>query len=70
MIKFVPVTSDKLSDGFASDSSLLGYIGYDLSADGRKCGECVFRLNGYTMDILSVEAGTMMKRRRDLSAAR
>ena len=56
MIKFVPVTSDKLSDGFASDSCLLGYIGYDLSADGRKCGECVFRLNGYTMEILSVEA--------------
>lgn len=56
MIKFVPVTSDKLSDGFASDDSLFGYIGYDLSADGRKCGECVFRLNGYTMEILSVEA--------------
>ena len=56
MIKFVPVTSDKLSDAFASDDSLIGYIGYDLSADGRKCGKCVFRLNGYTMEILSVEA--------------
>ena len=56
MIKFVPVSSDKLGEPFSSDGTLCGYIGYDLSADGKECGKCVFRLNGYTMDVCFVEA--------------
>ena len=56
MIKFVPVTSDKLGEPFSSDSTLCGYIGYDYDADGAQCGKCVFRLNGYTMDVCFVEA--------------
>lgn len=56
MIKFVPVTSDKLGEPFSSDSTLCGYIGYDYDADGAECGKCVFRLNGYTMDVCFVEA--------------
>ena len=56
MIKFVPVSSDKLGEPFSSDSTLCGYIGYDYDADGAQCGKCVFRLNGYTMDVCFVEA--------------
>lgn len=56
MIRFVPVTSDKLGEPFSSEKNLCGYIGYDLSADGAECGKCVFRLNGYTMDVCFVEA--------------
>lgn len=55
MIRFVPVESGKLVEPFSSDSSVFGYIGYDLSSDGRECGKCAFRLNSYTMDIISVE---------------
>lgn len=56
MIRFVPVSSDKLGEPFSSDSTLCGYIGYDYDADGAQCGKCVFRLNGYTMDVCFVEA--------------
>ena len=55
MIKFVPVQSDKSGDASCPDSSVFGYVGYDLSNEGRECGKCSFRLNGYTMDIISVE---------------
>lgn len=56
MIKFVPVTAEKLGSDFSDDLSLCGYIGFDLSAGGSECGKCVFKLNGYTMDLIYVEA--------------
>lgn len=56
MIRFVPFTSDKLGEKFSSDSTLCGYIGYDLSAGGVECGKCVFRLNGYDMEVCYAEA--------------
>lgn len=56
MIKFVPVSSDKLGEPYSADTELHGYIGYDLSQNGIECGKCVFRLNGYTMDVCFVEA--------------
>ncbi|MDD6276694.1 MAG: hypothetical protein PUB20_07725 [Clostridia bacterium] len=51
MIKFVPCAPDELPDNFKTDSSAAGYIGYDLSDGGKKCGECFFHLNGYSMNI-------------------
>ena len=55
MLKFVPVDNERLTKPYSADCSVCGYIGYDLS-DNSKCGECAFRLNGYSMDILYVEA--------------
>lgn len=55
MLKFVPVDCKKLDAPFCEDESLCGYIGYDLSDNGKECGKCVFRLNGYSMEIVSVE---------------
>lgn len=54
MIKFSPVTSDKLPEPFCGDKSLNGYLGVDMSDGGAECGFSVFRLNGYTMEILDV----------------
>lgn len=51
MIRFVPCSAKELSCEFSSDGNAFGYIGYDLAKNGEKCGECAFRLNGYTMDI-------------------
>ena len=56
MIKFIPCASEKLSCELSADTSAFGYIGYDLSDGGKKCGECAFHLNGYSMDIDFVEA--------------
>lgn len=56
MLKFVPVDFNELGEPYNSDVSLNGYIGYDLSDNNKKCGKAVFRLNGYSMDILFVEA--------------
>ena len=56
MLKFVPVDFNELGEPYNSDASLNGYIGYDLSDNNKKCGKAVFRLNGYSMDILFVEA--------------
>lgn len=56
MIKFVPVSSDKLGEPFSSDSSVFGYLGYDLDKNGENCGRCAFKLNGYKMDVIFVEA--------------
>ncbi len=54
MIKFSPVTSDKLPEPFCGDKNLNGYLGFDMSDGGAECGFSVFRLNGYTMEILDV----------------
>lgn len=56
MIRFIPVTSDKLSEPYSSEENCYGYIGYDMDAGDSVCGKCVFRLNGYTMDVCYVEA--------------
>lgn len=56
MLKFVPVDYKDLELPFCNDSSLNGYIGYDLSDNSKLCGRCVFRLNGYSMEIIFVEA--------------
>lgn len=55
MIKFVPVSCEKLEEKYSSDSSYCGYVGYDLSADGGECGLCVFRPDGYTVDVLDLK---------------
>lgn len=54
MIKFLPVTNDKLPEPFCHDSTLSGYIGYDMNSNSAECGFSVFRLNGYTMEIVGV----------------
>ena len=56
MIRFVPVTSDKLPEPYSAEENCFGYIGYDMDAGDSVCGKCVFRLNGYTMDVCFVEA--------------
>lgn len=56
MLKFVPVDYKELVEPYCTDSSVNGYIGYDLSDNNKKCGEAVFRLNGYSMEILFVNA--------------
>ena len=54
MIKFSPVANDKLPEPFCNDNSLNGYLGFDMSSGGAECGVSVFRLNGYTMEIIDV----------------
>ena len=54
MIKFSPVANDKLPEPFCNDNSLNGYLGFDMSSGGAECGFSVFRLNGYTMEIIDV----------------
>lgn len=56
MLKFVPFNYDELGLPFSEDNTLVGYIGYDLSDNSRECGKCVFRLNGYSMEILYVDS--------------
>lgn len=56
MLKFVPVKYNELGEVFSEDPSLGGYVGYDLSDNNRECGKCVFRLNGYSMEILYVDS--------------
>lgn len=56
MIRFVPVLTDKLSEPYSLDENCFGYVGYDMAAGDSECGKCVFRLNGYTMDVCYVEA--------------
>lgn len=56
MLKFVPVEYKDLDLPFCQDNTLNGYIGYDLSDNSKQCGKCVFRLKGYIMEILFVEA--------------
>ena len=56
MLKFVPLNNNELGVPFSEDNTLAGYIGYDLSDDNRECGKCVFRLNGYSMEILYVDS--------------
>lgn len=56
MIKFVPVDYTALGKPFDADDTLDGYIGYDLSDNSKYCGKCVFRLNGYSMEIVYIEA--------------
>lgn len=55
MLKFVPVDYKKLDHPFCEDESLYGYIGYDLSANGKECGKCAFKLKGYSMEIVWVD---------------
>ena len=55
MLKFVPVNSNELNNPFSNDETVCGYVGFDLN-DNSKCGECAFRINGYSMEILYVEA--------------
>lgn len=54
MIKFSPVASDKLPEPFCKDKTVNGYLGFDMANGGAECGFSVFRLNGYTMEILDV----------------
>ena len=54
MIKFSPVASDKLPEPFCNDKTLNGYWGFDIANGGAECGFSVFRLNGYTMEIIDV----------------
>lgn len=54
MIKFSPVASDKLPEPFCNDKELNGYLGFDMSNGGSECGFSVFRLNGYTMEIIDI----------------
>lgn len=54
MIKFSPVPSDKLPEPYCTDNTLNGYIGFDMSNSGAECGYSVFRLGGYTMEILDI----------------
>lgn len=58
MIKYIPVKYTELKEPYSSDSSLSGYFGYDLSDEDRECGKCIFRINGYSMEILSVESNS------------
>ncbi len=55
MLKFVPVDYKELGFRFCDDATLIGYIGYDLSDNNKECGKCAFRLNGYSMEIVSVD---------------
>ncbi len=55
MLKFIPIDYTQLGAPFDSDNTLNGYFGYDLDDNSRYCGKCVFRLNGYSMEILYVE---------------
>ncbi|MBP3938737.1 MAG: hypothetical protein IK955_04955 [Clostridia bacterium] len=55
MLKFLPVNFKELGAPFCEDETVNGYIGYDLSDNGKECGKCAFRLNGYSMEILSVD---------------
>ncbi len=54
MIKFSPVSNDKLPEPYCNDASLNGYIGYDMNDSAKECGFSVFRLGGYTMEILNI----------------
>ncbi len=58
MLKFIPVGYEKLNSPYCDDSTLNGYIGYNLDTD-KTCGSCVFRLNGFKMEIIFVEAEDM-----------
>lgn len=55
MLKFVPVGYEKLDYPFCEDETLNGYVGYDLDTN-EICGKCVFRLKGYRMEIIYVDA--------------
>lgn len=55
MLKFVPVNYTELGAPFDSDNTLNGYFGYDLSDASKYCGKCVFRLNGYSMEIIYID---------------
>lgn len=54
MLKFVPVDYNELDAPFCSDNSLNGYIGYNLD-NNEICGKCIFRLNGYRMEIIFLD---------------
>lgn len=54
MLKFVPVNCKDLDMPYCDDSTVSGYIGYDLANNSEMCGKCAFRLNGYSMEILCV----------------
>lgn len=54
MIKYSPVSFDKLPEPYCLDKSVSGYIGYDMNQDGKECGFSVFKLYGYTMEIIDV----------------
>lgn len=56
MLKFLPVSNKELGKPFESDDSLNGYLGFDLSDNGKECGKCAFRLKGYSMEIVYVDA--------------
>ena len=51
MLKYLPVMNDKLPVPYNADATLNGYIGYDIGKS-EECGFSVFRLNGYTMEML------------------
>ena len=54
MLKFVPVDYKELDMPYCDDSTVSGYIGYDLANNCELCGKCAFRLNGYSMEILYI----------------
>ncbi len=55
MLKFVPVNYTELVHPYCEDCSLNGYVGYDLADNNSVCGNCVFRINGYSMEILYID---------------
>lgn len=54
MIRFLPVSSNELPKPYCSDTTLCGYVGCDMLNGEKECGFSVFRLNGYTMEIVDI----------------
>lgn len=54
MIRFLPVSFKELPSPYCNDDSLCGYVGCDMANGEKECGFSVFRLNGYTMEILDI----------------
>lgn len=54
MIKYMPVSFDRLPSPFCEDSTLNAYQGFDMAENEKECGFSAFRLNGYTMEIVEI----------------
>lgn len=51
LIKYEPITASEFG---LEDKAFFGYAGYDIS-ENKECGKCLARLDGYTMEIISIE---------------
>lgn len=54
MIRYLPVPYSSLPSPYCTDSALVGYSGLDMTDNNKECGFSVFRLNGYTMEIIDI----------------